>query len=98
MLKLNNVKIAIRIAIACLVPILAFTAFAVNGILEKRSIYANAERIAAIAQIAPDVSGLIHELQRERGATDHSSVRGFRVASAGKRPKSRSALHSSSTP
>lgn len=51
MLRLNDTKMRVRIAIACLVPLLAFVAF------------------AAIAQIAPEISGLIHELQKERGAT-----------------------------
>jgi len=67
--RLNNIKISIRIAIACLVPMLAFVAFAFKDIIEKRGIFSNADRIATIAHTAPEISGLIHELQKERGAT-----------------------------
>ncbi len=69
MLRLNNIKIPARIAIACLVPMLAFVAFALKDIVEKHSIYSTADRIVAIANTAPKISGLIHELQKERGAT-----------------------------
>jgi methyl-accepting chemotaxis protein len=69
MLRLNNIKIPVRIAIACLVPMLAFVAFALKDIVEKHSVYSTADRIVAIANTAPKISGLIHELQKERGAT-----------------------------
>jgi hypothetical protein len=69
MLRLNNVKISVRIAIACLVPMLAFIAFAFKDILDKHSIYSTADQIATIAHTAPEISGLIHELQKERGST-----------------------------
>jgi methyl-accepting chemotaxis protein len=69
MLRLNNVKISVRIAIACLVPMLAFIAFAFKDILDKHSIYSTADKIATIAHTAPEISGLIHELQKERGST-----------------------------
>ena len=67
--RLNNVKIPVRIAIACLVPMLAFVAFAFKSIVEKHSIYSTADRIATIAQTAPETASLIHELQKERGTT-----------------------------
>ena len=69
MLRLNNVKISVRIAIACLVHMLAFIAFAFKDILDKHSIYSTADQIATIAHTAPEISGLIHELQKERGST-----------------------------
>jgi methyl-accepting chemotaxis protein len=67
--RLNNIKIPVRIAIACLVPMLTFVAFAFKDILEKHSIYFSADQIAAVARTAPEISGLVHELQKERGAT-----------------------------
>ena len=67
--RLNDIKIPVRIAIACLVPTLAFVAFAFKDILEKHSIYSSADQIAAIARTAPEISSLVHELQKERGAT-----------------------------
>jgi methyl-accepting chemotaxis protein len=67
--RLNNIKIPVRIAIACLVPMLAFVAFAFKDILETHSIYSSADQIAAIARTAPEISSLVHELQKERSAT-----------------------------
>ena len=69
MLRLNDIRIPVRIAIACSVPMLAFVVFALKTIVEKHAVYSTADRIAAIAQTAPDISSLIHELQKERGAT-----------------------------
>lgn len=69
MLRLNNMKIPVRIAIACLVPMLAFVVFALKDIVERHATYSTADRISTIAHTAPEISGLIHELQKERGAT-----------------------------
>jgi methyl-accepting chemotaxis protein len=69
MLRLSNMKIAVRIAIACLVPMIAFAAFAIKDILEKHAIYSADDRISAIAETAPEIAGLIHEIQKERGVT-----------------------------
>jgi hypothetical protein len=69
MLQMDNFSIPARIAIACLVPMLAFVVFAFKDIAEKHAIYSTADRITALAAAAPDISSLIRELQRERGAT-----------------------------
>jgi methyl-accepting chemotaxis protein len=67
--RLHNISIPVRIAIACLVPMFAFVAFAFKDILEKQSIFSAADKMATIAGTAPEISNLIHELQKERGAT-----------------------------
>ena len=69
MLKLSNIRIPVRIAVACLLPLVAFTGFAVKELLEKRTIVANVDAIAAVAEVAPTIAALVHELQKERGAT-----------------------------
>jgi len=69
MLRLTDIRIPIRIAIACLLPLVAFTVFAGKALLEKRTEYTTAERIAVVAEAAPVISNLVHELQRERGAS-----------------------------
>ena len=89
MVRLNDIKIPVRIAFACLVPMLAFVAFALKDIAEKHSIYSTADRITAIANAAPKISGLIHELQKERGATAgfvNSKGAAFREALQAQRP------------
>ncbi len=69
LLRLNNLRISLRIAIACLLPLIAFTVFAGKALLEKQVALSSAESIAAVAEAAPVVSNLVHELQKERGAS-----------------------------
>jgi methyl-accepting chemotaxis protein len=66
---MSNIKIAGRIAIATIMPLLAFAAFAAQGLLEKWSNYQSASRVAAVIESVPSVSNLVHQLQRERGAS-----------------------------
>ena len=69
MLKLSNIKVSVRIAVACLLPLLAFTAFAVNELIGKRAVFSTMNQVATVADAAPMISGLINELQRERGTS-----------------------------
>ena len=95
MLRLHNIRIPVRIAVACAVPMLAFVVFAFKGIIEKHAIYSTADRIATIAQTAPEISSLIHELQKERGATAgfvNSKGSQFVDILANQRPQTEAAL------
>ena len=67
MLKLSNIRIPIRIAIACLLPLATFTVFAAKDLLEKREIVSTMDAVATVAEAAPMISTIINELQRERG-------------------------------
>src|SRR5260370_33038776 len=69
MLRLNNLRISLRIAIACLLPLIAFTVFAGKDLLEKRAALSTAESIAVVAEAAPIISNVVHERQKDRGAT-----------------------------
>jgi methyl-accepting chemotaxis protein len=69
LLRLNNLRISLRIAIACLLPLIAFTVFAGKALLEKQVALSGADSIAAVAEAAPVISNLVHELQKERGAS-----------------------------
>ena len=69
MLKLSNIQIPVRIAIACLLPLLAFTVLAGKELLDRRSIAADMEAIAVVAGAAPIIAEAVHELQKERGAS-----------------------------
>jgi hypothetical protein len=68
MSQLNNLRISLRIA-TCLLPLIAFTVFAGKALLEKQVALSGAETIAAVAAAAPVISNLVHELQKERGAS-----------------------------
>ncbi len=67
MLQLNRITIAVRVAIACLLPLIGFTVFAGRDLIEKYASYSRIESIAAIAEAAPTISAVVHELQKERG-------------------------------
>ena len=69
MLKLSNIRIPLRIAIACLLPLLAFTALAVKELIDRRSTAADMDAISIVAEAAPMMAGVVHELQKERGLT-----------------------------
>ena len=69
MLKLSNIRIPVRIAVACLLPLLAFAGIAGKELLDRRSLAADMDAIGVVAQAAPMIAAVVHELQRERGAT-----------------------------
>jgi methyl-accepting chemotaxis protein len=69
MLRLTNIKISTRIAIACLLPLAAFTVFAGKVLIEEQSTYSKTKEIAIIAEEAGAITNLIHEVQKERGPT-----------------------------
>src|SRR5262245_12941124 len=68
-MRLSNVRIPVRIAIACLIPVLAFTAFALKDLFDKRSVYSKSEEMASLADASATITSLVHELQIERGSS-----------------------------
>jgi methyl-accepting chemotaxis protein len=69
MLRLDKLKISARIGIACVIPMLAFTGFAVTNLLDKRATASATANVLTVIETAPSISNLIHEVQRERGAS-----------------------------
>jgi methyl-accepting chemotaxis protein len=69
MRRLADMPIWSRIAIVCLIPLIAFTGFAGKDLLEKRAQSRAAGAASALVELAPLISGLVHELQKERGAS-----------------------------
>src|SRR5438034_10529449 len=69
MLRMNDMKIPVRIAIATILPLLAFAGFAAKSLGDKWSASQAAGRVAVVVEAVPLVSDLIHQLQRERGAS-----------------------------
>ncbi|PHS79534.1 MAG: chemotaxis protein [Rhodospirillaceae bacterium] len=66
---MKNLKISIRAGLAVLLPILGLLFFSSSSILEKRHIANQMQRLQHIATLAPVISDLIHDLQKERGAS-----------------------------
>jgi methyl-accepting chemotaxis protein len=64
---LKNAKIGIRIAVAITVPVIAMLGFALTSVVDKQAVSAEMAKLQALAELAPTVSGLVHEMQKERG-------------------------------
>lgn len=60
-------SISTKILMLCLLPILVLTGLAAHMLSTERADSRRAREIADVVRLAPAVSGLIHELQRERG-------------------------------
>jgi methyl-accepting chemotaxis protein len=94
-MRLTNLSIRTRIAIACLLPLLALTGFAGKDLVQQRADQVRAEAIGAVADQIIVITTLIHELQRERGVTDafiSSAGQSFGDAMRSQRPLSDKAI------
>lgn len=65
----NKFPISFRIAILSFVPLLALLGLGVKDLLEQREIAKEAQSVAEVVDMAPIISGLVHELQKERGTS-----------------------------
>lgn len=81
--SMNDIPIWQRLALMCLLPMLCLLAVVGNTLYDLRSSTIEAERVAEVVALAPTVSGLVHELQKERGTSaGYIGSRGKRFADA----------------
>ncbi len=66
---LSNISIRMKIMILLTVPVLGLAYFSVNSVIEKGQVVSEMESVQTLAQLAVKVSALVHETQKERGAT-----------------------------
>ena len=66
---LNNQKIGVRIAAALALPVIGMIGYAGFVVLDQRQIAAGTAKVEQLADLAPQVSALVHELQKERGTS-----------------------------
>src|SRR3989339_650671 len=66
---LSNMKIGSRILLALTLPILGLIFFSATVTWEKRVVFSQMGALQNLAAIAPSISGVVHELQRERGTS-----------------------------
>ncbi len=66
---LDNVRIRSRIILALVLPVIGLLFFAGGNIVEKRQIVGDMEKLTTLAELAPTISALVHELQKERGTS-----------------------------
>jgi len=64
---LGNLRIRTRIGIALALPLIGMIALAVAALVQQQTIASEMGRLQQLATLAPDVSALVHELQKERG-------------------------------
>ncbi len=67
MAHLNNARIRTRVLLLVLFPLLGFVFYSGFTVIDKARIAGNMAKLEALAELAPTISALVHELQRERG-------------------------------
>ena len=68
-MRLSNLKVSLRLALAIAVPLCALAWFAGAQLLHTWSLRADASKLGLVADGASRISRLVHELQKERGST-----------------------------
>jgi methyl-accepting chemotaxis protein len=66
---MKNVQIGTRIAMALALPLIGLLVFAGNTVIDKRGTASELEGIQHLVELAPTISALVHEMQKERGAS-----------------------------
>ena len=65
----THAPISVRIAILCLIPMIALIAVGIRSLLIERETAIEAAAVADVVRLAPVVSALVHDLQKERGTS-----------------------------
>ncbi len=65
----NNLSLSARIAVLALIPLCAVVGVGISDLLKEREKARVAQSVADVVALAPVVSGLVHELQKERGTS-----------------------------
>ena len=66
---LKNIKISKRLALALIVPVASLLLFSGNIVIDKQRLMTQMTEVEDLATFGPTVSALVHELQKERGAS-----------------------------
>jgi methyl-accepting chemotaxis protein len=63
----SNLNVGVRVLIGMLVPVIGMMAYSGISMFEKHGDASELERVENLALFAPEISALVHELQKERG-------------------------------
>jgi len=66
---MKKLKIGVRVMIAVLFPTIGFLVFSGLSVFDKYQAQADMGHVLELAQVAPVISAVVHELQKERGAS-----------------------------
>ncbi len=87
---MNNTRIGVRIAMALALPIIGLLVFSGSMVIDKRQTASELEDLRRLIDLAPVISALVHEMQKERGASAgfiNSKGKGAFVAKLGDQRK-----------
>ena len=62
-----NMRVSTRALVLVLVPLAGFVIYSAITIIDQSRLATSMGRLQALADLAPTISGVVHELQRERG-------------------------------
>ena len=65
----NDLRVGKRIFIGLLIPMLGLLAVSLFAVADKYRLWSEMRQLQSMAELAPEISALAHELQRERGAS-----------------------------
>jgi methyl-accepting chemotaxis protein len=68
-MKLSDMRISSKIALSFLFPVLTILSLAAYVISDKVRVVSETSTLASIAPLTADISALVHEVQKERGAS-----------------------------
>jgi methyl-accepting chemotaxis protein len=66
---LKNLKISVRLALALVIPLAAVVVYSGLALSEKNRQADEMEQVEELARLAPTISALVHEMQKERGTS-----------------------------
>ncbi len=66
---LSNLRLRTQVVLLLLAPLLGLMGLSVQIVADKHAVMSDMARFDTLAQLAPEIGALVHELQKERGAT-----------------------------
>lgn len=64
---LDSISVSLRISLVAMLPLIAMVYFSSSTLLERQNTVAEMDTVQSLAQLAPDISAVVHEMQKERG-------------------------------
>ena len=64
---LDKMSVSLRVSLVALMPLVAMVYFSSSTVLERQTTVAEMDTVQSLAQLAPDISAVVHEMQKERG-------------------------------
>jgi hypothetical protein len=64
---LKDIRIRSRVLIVVFLPLLGFLAFSGLTVVQQGGIASSMSELKTLADLAPEISSMVHELQKERG-------------------------------